>query len=89
MRIQVTQEDIDQGEKYNARGCPVACVIKRAGFPYAAVSFAKLIFLEPGSEVVTIVPMPPEVAAFSLAYDSFQAVEPFSFELDDNPREPL
>ncbi len=46
VRIEVTREDIRDGQRFNGHTCPVALALKRAGVPaivgYASVSLQKV-----------------------------------------------
>lgn len=52
MKLTITQEDIDAGEKCHTGNCPIAMSLKRVGFKNALVGMP-LIFLGYGKSVQT------------------------------------
>lgn len=75
MRIFITQEDIDKGQKSNCYECPIAQSLKRKGSHNVAV-FDGSIWMA-GEEFIT----PLNVDDFIRAFDAGKPVQPFSFEL--------
>lgn len=88
VRVDVTADDIKNGRRSSAPGCPVALALRRLGYNTPHVSGRDVCinhgldgnnFLAPDHLYVTL---PQEVAVFTRAYDDGHAVEPFSFEAD-------
>jgi hypothetical protein len=83
MRIEVTQEDIDNGLRGNCRQCPIALVVARStGALYVSVNsgiqwsyFRGCVSPEHWRRI------PLEVFRFMSDFDRGRPVEPFSFEL--------
>jgi hypothetical protein len=80
MRIEVTQEDIDNGLKGKCDSCAVALAAKRA--------FGNRIILVDGEQMDVIdngkwdvLDLPDSAVAFIEAFDTGKPVKPFSFEL--------
>lgn len=81
MIIEVTQEDIDHGEKKKCMECPVARAINRAHKGARAAVGDYCIGIKTGFLKTETVPTPPEVQAFVLAFDAGRPVSPFTFSL--------
>lgn len=79
MKINVTQEDIDNGEP-SSRKCPVAIAILSAGFDDVRVEALHLRFVLDRFQYARSTP--DIVADFLEEFDSGAAVEPFSFTLE-------
>jgi hypothetical protein len=80
MRVDVTQEDIEEGARGDCNFCPVARAIRRA-FPTKSV-FVGANTIGVGGERLE---MPDDVDEFVCAFDSYCDVYPFSFELPEVP----
>lgn len=79
MRIDVTQEDIDSGLRYNSIQCPIARAMYRAGLTDVYVYRHRI-------RADDIEYRPDErVATFIFQFDGGLSVQPFSFILQ--PRE--
>lgn len=80
MTIHVTAEHIARGKRRSCNMCPVALVIREAGFPMAEVG-EDLFWFEPDGPTF---PLPPEVELFMPAFDEgCPDLQPFSFEIPD------
>lgn len=81
IRVEVTAEDIEEGEPQESAACPIALACKRAGLvmPTFWPSDSKLCF---GGGERQFVYLPEMCGAFARAFDSFARVEPFSFDLE-------
>jgi hypothetical protein len=75
MKIHVTQEDIEQGKRFECDHCPVALAIKRTTGMSVSVHSDK-ISLASGQFTT-----PVEVVAFIDMFDGRLAVQPFEFEI--------
>lgn len=80
MKIQVTQEDIDKGERGKACRCPVALAVKRETKTLAIVD-RDCIYCELGYKRFA---NPLNVTKFIDDFDKALPVEPFEFELSDD-----
>ena len=82
MKINVTQEDIDQGVPLSVLSCPVALAVRRAfGVHYASVGPVFITVEESVNDFDTY-DTPANVSTFIEDFDTDQAtVQPFSFEL--------
>ena len=78
MLIEVTQEDIDNGEKVQADRCAVAIALQRCGFINAHISQSNIVYGVPYKSIET----PFAASEFIKHYDANDEVKPFSFELD-------
>lgn len=77
MKIQVTQEDIDKGEKNLCHKCAIALAATRAfGKPMKAMRW-RIEDPATGKSFTT----PKEVGTFMFRYDDGLPVKPFEFEL--------
>jgi len=74
IRVEVTADDIQRGEKKSETSCAIAVAAKRSG--------AKLVYVDPTSIHVDGVDyrLPDEARRFVDAFDACHVVEPFSFE---------
>lgn len=75
--IDVTREDIEDGERDSCTSCPVAIAIQRATGKVASVDYGRLEL--PGCATIRL---PDFVEKFTLDFDSGAPVEPFSFLID-------
>ena len=79
--VEVTQSDIDQGEKQACEHCPIAIAVRRAsgGYPWVGRFFISVTTAEGHVEYAT----PHSVYDFIDRFDEAGkiAVEPFGFEL--------
>jgi hypothetical protein len=88
VKISVTQQDIDDGKRIQARYCPIALAVSRETGMIAVVTF-KYLTLFTGkeelyrNEALKRWSMPPEAQVFVRRFDSGlgEKVEPFEFEL--------
>lgn len=78
MKISVTQEDIDKGERNECRRCPVALALARAGFSGWEVDAGTIFLPHSTAEPIRT---PVEVTRFVLDFDEGLPVFPFTFEL--------
>ena len=85
-RIQVTQEDIERGERDQSCRCPVARALKRHFGIKAAVfrwnGRMSVKFVGRGDKVGPILVLPDEADNFVYAFDNGHPVSPFEFELE-------
>lgn len=78
MKIQVTQEDIDKGERWKCGACPIALAAIRA-FHQPHVLVDRDCVWVPGEDRGRS--MPDKAQSFIRAFDAGQPVEQFEFEL--------
>lgn len=77
--IEVTQEDIDNGEQKNFKSCPVAIAISRTiGQPAQVDQESVSLVLTPWDDSIEI---PGRASNFISSYDDGDPVSPFSFPL--------
>jgi hypothetical protein len=82
MRIEVTQEDIDNGTKGRCRLCPIALAVRRAtGSPDAWVDDTHIMWGASWGAWDGVAMTPRSAWSFMASFDSGQDVQPFSFEL--------
>lgn len=82
MTINVTQEDIDRGERGQCRTCPIAkAVIRELDETDVYVIGPYLVIGIHGPTRLTI-DLPDAVTRFVEDFDSEDSVAPFSFELE-------
>ena len=80
--VEVTAEDIAQGDPGGCWGCPVALALNRAtGYAWSVNPF-HLILPRPGRKKNLDIKTPPEVAEFISRFDAEKKVEPFTFTLN-------
>lgn len=85
MKIQVTQEDINQGVRACTNNCAVALALKRAGFPFVQVHSKSVITkMRDDFTVAESIPLPEEVAFFIDSFDDGDPVGPIEFELSES-----
>jgi hypothetical protein len=80
--VDVTQDDIDQGKCSNVRDCAVARATARALDMNEGVMFGSTIAYLGVLTPTEPVRLPEEVKTFITAFDSREAVKPFSFSLE-------
>ena len=95
MRINVTQEHIDQGREaveekkvlYRGIGIPYACPVAQAlnGSGFTAARATVLGLTVSVGDLRRTLHCPIEVAEWMNRFDDLQPVEPFSFDLDVEP----
>lgn len=81
MKIQVTREDIKDGQRGNYRSCPIAIAASRAFDCPVTVGLVSF-----GTEAWHCL-LPQEAKDFVRKYDNRIAVEPFEFEIELFSRE--
>lgn len=80
IKVQVTQDDINKGERCSYLHCPVARGMHRAIGTIVGITPMRARFLDDGSPKE--VALPNIAADFIIAFDSERAVTPFEFEID-------
>ena len=85
MIVNVTQEDIQHGQRAKTNACPVALAIKQTIGPFWRVSVIShnAYFYRDTAEEIRL--LPQETTEFIKAFDAGNIVAPFSFEIDDLP----
>jgi hypothetical protein len=77
MKIIVTAEDIKEGLRVSAEYCPIALAAQRAGLcEYPLVGERRITCLH------AVYRLPIEACNFIFAFDRYEAVEPFEFDID-------
>lgn len=77
--VEVTQEDIEKGDRQNESSCPVARAVRRTGFPDAqvgAISWKPTL-----TETYHANPLPKSVRRFIERFDHGKPVSPARFRL--------
>lgn len=82
MKIKVTQEDIEKGERTNACRCPISRALTRMGFNNSVATHHLNIF--PKGRIMKTIILPKEAKEFIRKFDNYMAVKPFEFELEIN-----
>ena len=85
MNINVTAEDIQDGEPGVPCACAIAVAARRSGLKHVAVRRKQISWWEGpvhngGKHIVC--DLPPEATAFIDAYDNSRRVSPFSFTIN-------
>jgi hypothetical protein len=80
MKIQVTQQDIDEGVAESCHDCPVALAIERATLGDVRVWRREVSIYKIGRK-----PLPLTATDFIDHFDAREPVQPFEFELDITP----
>lgn len=86
MRIDVTQEDIDNGEHHHSTNCPIALATRRKIWGiriYCITAEIPSRFFRWRDD--KIINLSTKVSAWIVAYENpedYEKVQPFSFELD-------
>lgn len=87
MRIDVTQEDIDNGTPKNCGKCPIALAAKRAfinnNLEFTDLYVTLFFLVVENKENKTVFDLPRESDRFITFFDQNQKVLPFSFEVGD------
>lgn len=84
IKVEVTQEDIDNGPKFiDSMKCPVAMALKRVFNLDTSVGGTNFCFYnENGVSNGNYYQLPIEAVRFILDYDGHREVKPFTFEID-------
>lgn len=78
MKVKVTQEDIQHGERESMEACPIGQALRRR---YAEVRVCvNHVFLDTG-RTGQIVALPKEAQRFIQRFDAKRDVKPFTFDL--------
>jgi hypothetical protein len=77
--VEVTAEDIEQGQPNDSRCCPIALALKRI-YPDRTIRVGDEGFAEIGDGMAIL---PDEAYQFIGAFDEGRSVKPISFTLDD------
>jgi hypothetical protein len=80
VKISVTQEHIDKGERWSFHSCPLALAVTEASGNLAGVG-TESIYPNWDKIGLTKITMPAEVANFRSRFDESSPVEPFEFEI--------
>ena len=81
MRIEVTAQDIVEGERFGCYSCPIALALKRIGKRNWAVKSEILRRWTESGRAVDV-PLPRDAKAFIDDFDHDRPVEPFSFDIE-------
>jgi hypothetical protein len=80
--IEVTQEDIEKGQRKDGCNCPIAKAIKRA-IPGCCVSVAtRWVVLSINGEFCGDSFLPEKALKFIADFDNFNPISPFTFQLE-------
>ncbi len=80
MRIDVTSEDIQQGQRQNPKGCPVGRALSRAGIPTCGVT-GPAVILKDDRNIATALLLPEVVQNWISDFDQGRSVEPIAFNV--------
>ena len=81
VRVEVTAEDIEEGQPNMCRACPVALAIRRAT-KAEEVFVIRTATIYPPAGMSYVVALPYEVITFIERFDLDAHVEPFEFSLE-------
>ena len=83
MRIEVTEESIEDGVRGSPSECPIAQALCAHGFGWPSVRRDHVVFTKhPGNFLGIKADLPEEAQTFVRSYDDGEEVEPFEFEID-------
>lgn len=77
LKINVTQDDIDKGNRGNSNSCPIARVV-RGILPMARVNVRYINSIGMGADIA----LPSEATQFIVSFDNHYPVAPLEFEVD-------
>ncbi len=80
MKIEVTQQDIEQGRRCDPDCCPVGRALSRAGVTHLGVS-GTVVVSDDGDRHASFLMLPEEVRDWILRFDECEPVNPITFEL--------
>lgn len=85
MKIEVTQEDIDSGERRCEGGCPIAMAVSRAfGFCRVVVKTLNCcVWAENRTSLPLYFSLPMAARQFIQNFDNGEGVDPFTFDLEE------
>jgi hypothetical protein len=83
MKVDVTQEDIEQGRSGSASSCPVALAVTRATGRKCGVTQDYLYFYGSKGQLLGGLALPPYVTRAIVQFDSTESMKPFSFKLTE------
>ena len=86
MKIEVKQEHVFFGRPRSRFLCPVALAITEAIGCVAYVTPGVFYFYDGENKRSTLIGLPAAVIEFAIKFDRQEPVEPFTFELDFEPR---
>ncbi len=81
-RIEVTAEDIENGDRSACETCPIARAAARAGLEMVNVGRHTISW---GPSWRNRRALPPAACSFAIAFDLGEPVQPFAFDLDVTP----
>lgn len=77
--VRVSQKHIDNGERNDAKCCPIALAFRDAGYSPVVVTEMKILFMMNGE--VHSMPVILDLEQFIFDFDSGREVEPFDLEI--------
>jgi hypothetical protein len=80
MRIDVTRDDIQQGQRQNPKGCPVGRALDRAGVSHCGVTGLAVI-MKDNRNIATALLLPEVVQNWIADFHQGKSVEPIAFDL--------
>lgn len=80
MEIEVTQEDIEKGQRHRSLSCPVALAVNRA-FNGGSIYVGSSHIYDENDGMRTI-DLPIEAISFIRVFDSGKVVKPFKFSIE-------
>jgi hypothetical protein len=80
MKIIVTEEDIEGGQKGQPHSCALARAFLRAGVDHFGVLGQTVMVADAAGHLATV-PLPPAVRDWILSFDAGKVVSPFSFDI--------
>ncbi|PWU15831.1 MAG: hypothetical protein C5B50_14730 [Verrucomicrobia bacterium] len=80
MKIIVSREDIQRGQRRDPEDCPVARALRRAGIGHSGVMGAAITFTDE-QQHTTLLLLPGEVQEWIARFDQGGEAEPFDFDL--------
>lgn len=83
MKIHITQEHINLGERGSCTSDPLALALTTAGYIGVWVSPTSVHFTDKEFGYRHEVPLSPEVLDFIKAFDNGEIVLPFTFEMEE------
>jgi len=81
MKITVTRQDIQQGQRRDPEQCAVARALVRAGFEHSGVMGPSVMMPDRWGRLISL-PLPAVVSDWIFDFDAGKPVRPITFEMD-------
>jgi len=85
MKITVTRQDIQQGQRRDPEQCAVARALLRAGLEHAGVMGPSVMMSDGWGRLISL-PLPAAVSDWIFDFDAGKPVRPIAFEMNFDPK---